>query len=111
MGERLVVLEPFALRQAKYGHCAAQQFCIIFALKIGAACDLCNLAKYLFFGVEWRFPRAAVNPICARGTLRCAQRESECRWLSVVSKALTAEIRERFAAANQPAAAVAVGST
>jgi hypothetical protein len=26
----LVGLEPGSLRQAKYGHCATQQFCIIF---------------------------------------------------------------------------------
>jgi hypothetical protein len=43
--KRLVDLEPTALRQAKYGHCAAQRLCMIFALKIAAACDLSNLAK------------------------------------------------------------------
>jgi hypothetical protein len=50
--KRLVVLEPAALRQAEYVHCAAQQFCIIFALELSSARNLGSAAKHLFLGMK-----------------------------------------------------------
>jgi hypothetical protein len=46
--KRLVVLEPIALRQGKYVHCAAQQFCLIFAPELYAAPDLGKSISYCF---------------------------------------------------------------
>jgi hypothetical protein len=46
---RLVCLEPFALRQAKYGHCAAQQFCSTFAQRVNAAAIMGGGGKQLVF--------------------------------------------------------------
>jgi hypothetical protein len=48
--KRLVVLEPDALRQGKYVHCATQQFCVIFALELPTARNLGSAAKGLFLG-------------------------------------------------------------
>jgi hypothetical protein len=50
--KRLVVLEPAALRQGKYVHCATQQFCVIFALELPTARNLGSAAKGLFLGVK-----------------------------------------------------------
>jgi hypothetical protein len=46
--KRLVDLEPTALRQAKYVHCATQQFRIIFVLELIAAAAAGNSCKLLF---------------------------------------------------------------
>jgi hypothetical protein len=46
--KRLVDLEPTALRQAKYVHCATQQFCIIFAPELVTGAIAGNIRKYLF---------------------------------------------------------------
>jgi hypothetical protein len=46
--KRLVYLEPMALRQAEYVHCAAQQFCIIFVRELVAAVVTGNMRKLLF---------------------------------------------------------------
>jgi hypothetical protein len=59
--KRLIVLEPIALRQGEYVHCAAQQFCLIFAPELGAAPDLGKIHKLLFFKVKNAVPAARVN--------------------------------------------------
>jgi hypothetical protein len=41
-------LEPTPLRQAQYGHCAAQQICLIFAPELFAAAVVGNIVKALF---------------------------------------------------------------
>jgi hypothetical protein len=50
--KRLVFLEPAALRQGKYVHCATQQFCVIFALELLTARNLGSATKGLFLGVK-----------------------------------------------------------
>jgi hypothetical protein len=45
--KRLVDLEPPALRQAKYVHCATQQFCLIFAQELVAAAVKGKICKLL----------------------------------------------------------------
>jgi hypothetical protein len=46
--KRLFGLEPGSLRQAKYGHCATQQFCLIFARELIAAAVVGIIVKALF---------------------------------------------------------------
>jgi hypothetical protein len=104
---RLVVLEPVALRQGEYVHCAAQQFCLIFAPDLNAAPDRGRIHKRLFFNVKMRFPRRALRPLCAIGTLLCAERESKTARPIVALKRLASDSLR----ANQPTAAAAVGST
>jgi hypothetical protein len=45
-------LEPMALKQAEYVHCATQQFCIIFVRELGAAAVTGKIRKLLFLNIK-----------------------------------------------------------
>lgn len=79
----LVGLEPRPLRQAKYGHCAAQQFCLIFARELCCAAIGGNIFKYLFLKGKSGVPSAQNVALCASGILLCVQRGIETRPLAV----------------------------
>jgi hypothetical protein len=104
---RLVVLEPGSLRQAKFVHCAAQQFRLIFAPELYAAPHLSKFIKLLFSIAKNTALRPRVKAICAIGMLPCAERESKRTRQAVVLDGLSGEMAVR----NQPAAAAAVGSS
>src|ERR1700688_3208534 len=59
----LVDLEPPALRQAKYVHCATQQFRLIFARELVAAAVAGNIIKLLFLKRKIRSPRRNSRPV------------------------------------------------